>query len=270
MTEYWDPDSEPDYIKGDLLFVKEPPKEIAIECSICFHVMWKEPSLTSCGHHFCTSCIVVAQENNRPCPKCKAKYYDIFIDADRQRYICGLQIYCTNKKHGCNWKGELQDLSTHIAESLRDGECQFGFATCRHDGCHVEDHRIQLDAHEKNDCPERPSICQYCGLKRSHTEMSNSNHYDTCPRYPVPCPNKCDKTMPRKDSKAHIKNECPLQQVECDLSWAGCTVTTLRKDIQAHIASDPAHHIAILARVCKELKDENAELKKALRPRRMQ
>ena len=112
MTEYWDPDSEPDYIKGDLLFVKEPPEEIAIECSICFHVMWKEPSLTSCGHHFCTSCIVVAQENNRPCPKCKAKYYDIFIDADRQRYICGLQIYCTNKKHGCNWKGKLQDLSS--------------------------------------------------------------------------------------------------------------------------------------------------------------
>ena len=63
--------------------------------------------------------------------------------------------------------------------------------------------------------------------------------------------------------KLIIKNECPLQQVECDLSWAGCTVTTQRKDIQAHIASDPAHHIAILARVCKELK-------KALRLRRMQ
>ena len=47
-------------------------------------------------------------------------------------------------------------------------------------------------------------------------------------------------------------------------------MTTQCKDIEVHIASDPAHHIAILARVCKELKDENAELKKALRPRRMQ
>ena len=73
----------------------------------------------------------------------------------------------------------------------------------------------------------------------------------------------------KKILKLIIKNERPLQQVECDLSWAGCTVTTQRKDIEAHIASDPAHHIAILARVCKELKDENVELKKALRPRRM-
>ena len=53
----------------------------------------------------------------------------------------------------------------------------------------------------------------------------------------------CHKKIP----KLIIKNECPLQQVECDLSWAGCTVTTQRKDIEVHIASDPAHHIAILA-----------------------
>ena len=125
--------------------------------------MWKEPSLTSCGHHFCTSCIVVAQENNRPCPKCKAKYYDIFIDADRQHYICGLQIYCTNKKHGCNWKGELQ--STHIAENLRDRECQFGFTTCRHNGCHVEDRRNQLDTHKKMTVRKDPVYVNTVALK---------------------------------------------------------------------------------------------------------
>ena len=62
--------------------------------------------------------------------------------------------------------------------------------------------------------------------------------------------------------KAHIEIACPHQQVKCDLSWAGCTVTTLHKDIQAHIASNPAHHIAILARACEKLKEENAELKK--------
>ena len=246
----------PTYTRGDLFFVKEPPEEISIECPICLNIMLKEPSQTSCGHHFCTSCI---EKVHGSCPKCRATSYKIFPDADRQRYISGLQVYCSNKKDGCTWKGELKNLADHINKDKRNGDCKFEIAVCRQ--CITKMKRIDLDNHEESDCPERPWRCRYCGL-RSTYKVINYGHYDSCPSYPIHCPNKCDKIMPRKDIKTHVQSACPLQQVKCDLSWAGCTVTTQRKDVEAHIASNPAHHIAILARACEKLKEENAELKK--------
>ena len=77
--------------------------------------------------------------------------------------------------------------------------CKFEIAECHQ--CNTEMKRIDLNNHEENYCPERPQRCQYCGL-RSTYKVINRGHYDSCPSYPIHCPNKCVKTMPRKDIKA--------------------------------------------------------------------
>ena len=270
-----DSDTDPSYTREDLSFVEKPPEVISIECPICLQIMSKDISLTSCGHHFCTSCI---KRIHGPCPECRTTPYQIFPDASRQRIIGGLQVYCSNKKDGCTWKGELKNLSGHINKGRRVGDCQFQVVKCRYwkclpllSCCRVKMKRADLANHEENKCPERPYTCQYCGHKDTYWDITN-DHYDECPRYPVTCPNECDpkKTMPREEVDAHIKNDCPLEPVACELCWAGCTARPQRKDIEQHITSNQIQHLTLLAKACgklsircNKLEEENAELKKS-------
>ena len=251
-------DPDPSYTREDLSFVKEPPEEISIECPICLQIMSKDISLTSCGHHFCTLCI---ERIHGACPTCRATSYQIFPDTNRQRIISGLQVYCSNKKDGCTWKGELKNLSGHIKKGKRKGDCQFEAVKCRYWGrlsllgsCNVKMKRADLANHEKKECPHRPYTCQYCGDEGSYSGITGS-HYCECPRYPVTCPNECDpkKTMPRKEVDAHIKNDCPLEPVACELCWAGCTATPQRKDIEQHKTSNQIQHLTLLTKACGEL-----------------
>ena len=256
------------YTKADLSFVKEPPEVISIECPICLQIMSKDISLTSCGHHFCTSCIKTVLDKKGSCPACRNTSYQIFPDADRQRIISGLQVYCSNKKDGCTWKGELKNLSGHINKDKREGDCQFEAVKCRYwNGliCNVKMKRADLANHEENRCQRRPYTCQYCGKKDTYWGTTYY-HYDKCPRYPVPCPKKCDpkKTMPREEVDAHIKNDCPLEPVACELCWAGCTARPQRKDIEQHITRNQIQHLTLMAKACGELKKENAELKEII------
>ena len=264
-----DPEPQPEYTRDNISFVKEPPEEISIECPICLQIMLKDISLTSCGHHFCTSCI---KKIRKSCPTCRATSYRIFPDADRQRYIRGLQVYCSNKKDGCTWKGELKNLSGHINKGKREGGCQFEVVKCCYWGnltiwghCSVTMKRADLVNHEEKECPLRPYTCQYCGDEGSYSRITGS-HYCKCPRYPVPCPNECNpkKTIPREEVDAHIKNDCPLEPVACELCWAGCTARPQRKDIEQHATKNIARHITLLAKACKELKEENSKIKEII------
>ena len=226
-----------------------------------------------------TSCIKRVLDKNESCPECRATSYRIFPDTDRQRIISGLQVYCSNKKDGCTWKGELKNLSGHINKDKREGDCQFQVVKCRYWGgliCYVKKKRADLANHEENECPNRPYTCQYCGNKSTYWRITDS-HCKRCLRYPVPCPNKCNpkKTMPRKEVDAHIKNDCPLEPVACELYWAGCTARPQRKNIEQHITSNQIQHLTLLAKACGELsirfdelsercedlEEENAKLK---------
>ena len=274
-----DTDPDPSYTREDLSFVEKPPEVISIECPICLQIMLKDISQTSCGHHFCTSCI---ERVYGSCPTCRATSYQIFPDANRQRIISGLQVYCSNKKDGCTWKGELKNLSSHINKGKRVGDCQFEAVKCRYWGllCSAKMKRANLANHEGNECPYRPYTCQYCGDKDTYYFITHF-HYNGCLKYPVPCPNKCDpkKTMPHEEVDAHKKNDCPLQRVACELCWVGCTARPQRKDIEQHITRNQIQHLTLLAKACGELsircdelsercedlEEENAELKKELK-----
>ena len=254
---------EEGFTKDELIFMKLPPEEIEIECPICLQVMLNDPHLVSCcGHHFCGSCIKRVKDSNGACPYCKETEFQVMPDKGHLRIINGLKVNCTNK--GCEWKGELKDLSVHLNKGKREGQCQYEEVTCVHSGCEIKKQRQYLVKHEKDECLQRPYECQHCQCRGTYQFITNE-HYPECAQYPVPCPNKCGlQAIPRCNVQTHVTEECPLQSVECEFKWAGCQYTPLRKDLQQHNNDSQLKHMSLLAKECRELKKENEELRREI------
>ena len=247
------------FSKEELSFVKELPEHVEIECPVCLNIL-RDPHLVSCcGRNFCGSCIERVKASNGSCPMCKEKKYQFMVNKERLRIINGLEVYCSNKEKGCQWKGELKNISTHLNKEKREGECQYEEVKCRYKKCQERKQRRYLKYHEDSKCYQRPFQCQYCRSKGTFLSITK-DHYEECSQYPVTCPNKCVSTnMPRGSLTAHVNRECPLEPVDCVFSWAGCNDKPLRKDVHVHTAD--TKHMTLLAVACGQLKKENEQIK---------
>ena len=246
------------FSKEEFLLVKELPEHVEIECPVCLNILTDPHLVSCCGHNFCGSCIERVRASNGSCPMCKEKEYQAMADKKCLRIINGLEVYCSNKKKGCQWKGELKNMSTHLNKEKR-GECQYEEVKCRYKKCQEGKQRRYLKNHEDKECPQRPFQCQYCRSKGTFLSITK-DHYEECSQYPVTCPNKCVSTnMPRGSLTAHVNRECPLEPVDCVFSWAGCNDKPLRKDVHVHTAD--TKHMTLLAVACGQLKKENEQMK---------
>ncbi|CAI8000660.1 TNF receptor-associated factor 4, partial [Geodia barretti] len=71
------------------------------------------------------------------------------------------------------------------------------------------------------------------------------------------CPNKCRKDhFKRHALYKHVKDECPLTEIDCPLHYAGCEVRLPRKDMPEHM-TDTVTHLTLLATVTQSLLKEN-------------
>ena len=73
--------------------------------------------------------------------------------------------------------------------------------------------------------------------------------------------------MVRKDVDNHIKNECPLQEIECVFSIAGCSAKVQRKDMPKHLVDCGPQHAAMasletLQFLKLEMKEKDDRLKR--------
>ena len=246
------------FSKEELLFVEDLPKHLVIECPVCLNILTDPHLVSCCGNNFCGFCIERVRASNGSCPMCKEKEYQSFVDKKCSRIINGLEVYCSNKEKGCQWKGELKNVSTHLYKEKREGECQYEKVKCRYEKCQERKQRKYLKDHEDDECPQRPFQCQYCGEEGTFLSITK-DHYKECEEHPVTCPNKCSSTnMPRGSLTAHI-NECPLEPVDCVFSWAGCNDKPLHKDVHVHTAD--TKHMTLLAVACGQLKKENEQIK---------
>ena len=250
------------FSKEELSFVKELPEHVEIECPVCLNILTDPHLVSCCGHNFCGSCIERVKASNGSCPMCKEKEYQAIPDKKCLRIINGLEVYCSNKEKGCQWKGELKNMSTHLKKEKREGECQYEEVKCRHEKCQETKQRRYLGDHEDKECLQRPFKCQYCSGIGTFLSITK-DHYEECSQYPVTCPNKCVSTnMPRGSLTAHVNRECPLQPVDCVFSWAGCNDKPLRKDVHVHTAD--TKHMTLLAVACGQLKKENEQIKEEM------
>ena len=243
----------------DYQFVDTPLDRVV--CVIC-HLPSRDPHMTECcGHVFCKSCLDKAKATRyASCSMCKDDDFNTFCNKQINREVKGLHVYCTNKEKGCEWKGEVRDISIHLGNN--DG-CQFEEAECPN-GCKELIQRQFLANHIKSECLHRVVECQYC-CDKVKLLLVDGAHLEECPKLPLPCPNSCGKVemILREDMEAHRK-DCPLEVIQCEYHNVGCDVRMPRKRQREHDKENMEKHLRMAKVELTSAKDELASTKSEL------
>ena len=252
-------------------------------CIICTKVL-KDARLTECcGQNFCDSCLKqwLSTRRQKTCPHCQQDHVVHILNRERSREVKELRIHCTHHKAGCGWVGELGALKQHLESENGCGyvnvHCPYSEkhwrTTQRGTPCNVM-RRKDLKTHMLNECMHRPYKCEHCNHEDTYqaitvrtkwwfSRFEPRSHYDECPEYPLPCPNKCGaKNIKRKDMNGH-RESCPLEPLDCPFKDAGCTEGIVRKDMDSHMERNTQQHILKLFHSHQALVKSNGELVKS-------
>ena len=186
--------------------------------------------------------------------------------------------YIKECPNGCGKTMKRKEITEHKKQCHREPVmCTFrGMNT---GSCGERMLRSDLPNHQKI-CLFRPFKCKFCNKEGTYTAITGEKqckpntkqprippeqgHYAECPNYPLVCKNKCQPAeIKRCDMKLH-HTECPLQLVPCPVKEAGCQDMLARKDINHHLASNQAQHLALLCKAYTETKTELATVKTQL------
>ena len=251
----------------DCEFVEPPQKAFQTECPVCLQIL-KEPHLISCcGHKFCRECIERIEKEKKPCPLCNVPDFTFMRERGLERSLKELEVWCSYREEGCEWKGKLGELEEHLTrdpspENQLKG-CQFVEVECTHK-CGEWFQRHHITTHETQQCKKRPYSCDHCRDYDSTFEDVTEVHYPQCGKYPVSCPNDCDVSkIERQDLESHLKDQCPLEQVDCPFHYAGCETQLPRKDMPEHMR-EKFTHLMLLATFTQKLFIENQRLVKEI------
>ena len=216
-------------------------------CKIC-HYPSREPHLTvCCGHTFCNSCIKNVKNStflSDACPMCRAEEFTTVPNKQNERAILSLHVLCVNRERGCDWIGEVNNLTGHLKNS---SGCKFEDVHCPNT-C-GETFERQYLANHVEECPRRLINCQYCQTEGEHQFIEASSHKEQCCKFPVPCPNKCEiVNFPRENLKEHMKM-CPMEIVQCQYHNVGCEAKVVRKDLVKHDEEKTNEHLLLVKSV---------------------
>ena len=254
--------------QGSPVYTRGYPSEFATldptqkySCVQCKAEPLIEPCLTECcGQHFCRSCLtgwLQAQRPRKVCPYCRQENFVYILNKSLRREIAETYIRCTHSQDGCLWRGHRDCLRKHLSRTSPDS-CDYAESTCPFTFCHKTIKHADYERHLKL-CKFRRERCPHCGLEVSHNAMYL--HLNECPELLVPCPNKCGNTeIKRKDLNTHFNETCPLENVECQFSYAGCTERLARKDMEWHVLGNMEKHMVLLHKHNQKLQEINREL----------
>ncbi len=207
--------SEPEYD-----FVSPPDPEYF--CPVTADLLLQDPHQTQCcGQHLSPQVANRLIEDGKPCPMCNEEQFNTHPDKFFTRKVRQLIVYCSHKKSGCEWMGELGELNEHTIS-----------------------------------CSMRPWKCPYCNFQSTYN-IGITNHAPQCDYHLVPCPNHCEVgTFPRAHAEKHLL-DCPLQLVDCEFASAGCDERVPRKDLARHMTESAQRHLTsttlLNLRLTKEL-----------------
>ena len=238
----------------DCEFVEKPQEAFQSDCPVCLQVLCEPYQVSCCGNSFCQVCIERIKTDNKPCPTCSEKNIKIFHNKGLQRSLYGFQVYCSHKREGCEWKGELGQLDNHLKE------CEYSEIECNY--CSELIKHPNITVHQTDLCPKRPFSCEYCQKYSSHYEDVINSHWPVCGYHPVQCPNECGIFPQRQALKNHVTRDCPKTVIDCDFHHVGCDVRLPRKDMPAHLNKNLVTHMSLQARSHTALQNEVECLKK--------
>lgn len=226
------------------------------QCPICLQLL-KDPYLTSCcGYHFCQTCIKEVKRHNQACPRCKKQNFRCLLDRQLRSKINELKVYCYLRDYGCSWTGSLEQLECHLNLNKPEGECPYVPVQCPHCQTYVQRHQFLTE--HFSICPQRPFTCEHCGFLGTHHDVTMV-HWLTCLDEVAECPNHCGTSMKRRNIQNHL-SMCPLQVVECEYVYAGCTGKTRRQEMPTHMQDNIQSHLDLVTQHCKILVNNYSEL----------
>ncbi len=212
-------------------------------CFICMKVLNEPQMVNCCEKRFCNDCLTEWMTNNKTCPHCRSTEFTYMFSKRQEDRISKLLVYCANKAHGCKSTLKVSEYQHHLSVDNPQG-CLFTKLPCPIQ-CGVDLFRGDLDNHCKEKCPKRRVQCQYCKSEGEY-QMITGSHTDTCPCYPLACPQACGAEVIRNDLTAH-QGVCPLEPVACPFSDIGCKVKVPRRDLDKHIQSSMFQHVTDMA-----------------------
>ena len=244
--------------KSEYEFVEKPSEEYF--CPVTFELLI-DPVQTNfcCGNHLSRAVAEQLQAQGKPCPLCKKAPLKTTDDRFFKRKVRQLKVRCHNKSAGCRCVGELGELGNHLNLGSLEGQCDFVEFECPLK-CGQILQRRNVEEHKSNDCAKRPFSCDYCNYESTHEKVVN-DHWPKCQHFPEVCPNKCSTdTIEHRFLQHHLQEQCPLQEIPCKYSFAGCQATVKRKSMQKHLDENKDEHLDITALECDDLKKKLTDL----------
>ncbi len=234
------------------LFFSPVPEDL--KCGLCRQVA-RRPNISSCcGEHFCEVCINHMFEKGQDCPSCGLDEFSHFADKRVQKKVLALDVRCAMANRGCDWTGKVEYLDSHL--DISSGSCPYIDVPCPN-SCGLLVQKSELASHLTSNCIERRYACNYCNYTATYDIIVNK-HMASCSHYPIPCPNGCRvASIERCNLQDHL-NECPLQEIDCEFSYAGCNASLSREQIARHMDENTPRHLLLVSRT---LQNKEAEMK---------
>jgi len=238
-------------------FLNPPADGSDVLCKICC-LPSRDPYLSQCcGHTFCKSCIDGTKKTStvsNACPMCRDKEFPTVPNKQIDRTIKSLYVFCNNKSKGCDWQGEVNDITKHLTS------CPYEGVICDNN-CGESVQRQHLSDHLVKHCSLRIVHCQHCHTTGQH-QMIEGDHKNQCPKFPIPCPNHCTVgTVCREELDAH-KTVCPLELISCEYHDVGCEVMLARKDMKKHNKESVDEHLSLVKCELASTKNELVQARK--------
>ena len=230
-------------------FIDTVPEDF--HCKQCSLVARRLTITSCCGESYCKVCIDNIQQDTRPCSGCGEEGFTTFQHIKNQRKIAALKVYCSLKERGCVWSGVLEHLEAHL--NTDQGDCQYVDIVCPLK-CDKKVVRKNIDQHTTKECVKRDYVCHHCAFRASY-EIVSTVHWPECAYYPLQCPNHCGVTCERDNMDYHMKM-CPLEEVECEFSHAGCKERFKREKEEEHMKENSQKHLTMMAAASLKMKQE--------------
>ena len=167
----------------------------------------------------------IGEEQTPVCEVCVTEGVSFHPMMRSRKMIPQLQMKCPLTTRGCEWNGMICEVEEHL------NVCPEFVLQCQN-YCDVILPREELEEHLKHLCTKRIVDCEQCHLSLMYKDLSQ--HDDVCLEFQLPCPNKCDLNLKRKQLNTHIDTDCPNTVVDCPYRKFGCEREMKRCELEDH------------------------------------
>ncbi|KAL1375222.1 hypothetical protein quinque_009475 [Culex quinquefasciatus] len=231
----------------------DPESEKAIMGSLVFCIHHKQGCKWSDELRKLKAHLNTCKHDAIPCPnKCGSQIPRVMM-TDHLAFTCILRrAIC----EFCNVEFTGLGLEEHA------GTCSSEPMYCE-SKCGARVVRGRMSIHRAKDCSKRLRRCPHCSREFSADTLSA--HGATCPRSPVPCPQRCDAgPMARADLDSHLRDECKALSVPCSFKDAGCRFKGPRHLLEAHLESNTSAHLSLMVALSGRQGQQITMLKNAM------